>query len=69
MRYFFAIFMPFMAFLTMGRPFSAFVCLCLQCTLFLWIPAMWWAILSTHGYNTEKSLLKALNKQENNKSI
>lgn len=39
MRLAIAIFLPFLAFFTIGRPIAGIVCLILQITLIGWIPA------------------------------
>ncbi len=56
MRLFLAIFLPFLSFFTIGRPFAGMICLILQITLIGWIPAALWAVYSLSQYNTDKKL-------------
>ncbi len=56
MRLFLAIFLPFTAFFTIGRPIAGIVCLILQITLIGWIPAALWAVYSLSQYNTDKKI-------------
>ena len=44
MRLIIAIFLPFLVFFTIGRPFSGIICLILQVTLIGWLPAALWAV-------------------------
>jgi uncharacterized membrane protein YqaE (UPF0057 family) len=60
MRLLLAIFFPFIAFFTIGRPFAGIVCLILQVTLIGWIPAALWAIYALGQYKTDKKIDKAL---------
>lgn len=59
MRLLIAIFLPFLLFFTIGRPFAGIVCLILQITLIGWIPAALWAVYSLSQYNTAKQIEKA----------
>lgn len=59
MRLLLAIFLPFVAFFTIGRPFSGIICLILQITLIGWLPAAIWAVYSLNQYKTDKKIQKA----------
>ena len=61
MRLFLAIFLPFICFFTIKRPFSGMFCFLLQITMIGWIPAALWASFSVNQYVTDKKLQKALN--------
>jgi uncharacterized membrane protein YqaE (UPF0057 family) len=63
MRLFLAIFFPWVQFFTIGRPFSGFFCLILQCTLIGWIPAAIWSVYALNEYKTDKKILKAINSE------
>jgi uncharacterized membrane protein YqaE (UPF0057 family) len=56
MRLFFAIFLPFVAFFTIGRPLAGLICLILQLTILGWIPAALWAVYSVSQYETDKKI-------------
>ncbi|WP_234265196.1 YqaE/Pmp3 family membrane protein [Hydrogenophaga sp. NFH-34] len=60
MRLLLAIFLPWAAFFTIGRPFAGLVCLLLQITLIGWIPAAIWAVYALGQYKTDKKIEKAL---------
>jgi len=60
MRLFLAIFLPFVAFFTIGRPIAGIICLLLQITLIGWIPAAIWAVYALSQYKTDKKIEKAL---------
>jgi uncharacterized membrane protein YqaE (UPF0057 family) len=60
MRLFLAIFLPFLVFFTIGRPFAAIICFILQITLIGWIPAAFWAVYALSNYNTQKQIQMAL---------
>lgn len=60
MRLFLAIFLPFIAFFTIGRPIAGIVCLILQFTLIGWVPAAIWAVYSLSQYKTDKKIEQAL---------
>ena len=64
MRLLIAIFMPWLTFFTIGRPFSEIFCLILQFTLIGWIPAMVWAVYSLSQFKTDKKIKKAFAEQE-----
>lgn len=59
MRLLLAIFLPFLAFFTIGRPLAGIFCLILQLTLIGWIPAALWAVYSLGQYNTDKKIAQA----------
>lgn len=60
MRLLLAIFLPFAAFFTIGRPLSGILCLLLQFTLIGWIPAAIWAAFSVNQYTTDKKIAAAV---------
>ncbi len=60
MRLLLAIFLPFVAFFTIGRPIAGVICLILQFTLIGWLPAAIWAVYSLGQYNTDKKIAKAM---------
>lgn len=55
-----AIFLPFMVFFTIGRPFAGIVCLILQITLIGWLPAAIWAVYALSQYKTDRKIEEAL---------
>jgi uncharacterized membrane protein YqaE (UPF0057 family) len=60
MRLLLALFLPFVAFFTIGRPVSGLVCLVLQVTLIGWIPAAIWAVYALSQYKTDQKIASAL---------
>jgi uncharacterized membrane protein YqaE (UPF0057 family) len=60
MRLLIAIFLPFLAFFTIGRPFSGVFCLILQLTIVGWVPAAIWASYAVGQYKTDKKIEAAL---------
>lgn len=60
MRLILAIFLPFVAFFTIGRPLAGIICLILQITLIGWLPAAIWAVYALGQYKTDKKIEKAL---------
>jgi uncharacterized membrane protein YqaE (UPF0057 family) len=60
MRLVLAIFLPFLQFFTIGRPFSAVICLILQITIIGWIPAAMWSVYALGQYKTDRKIKKAL---------
>lgn len=62
MRLILAIFIPFLQFFTIGRPFSGIICLFLQLTIIGWIPAAIWSSYALGQYKSDKKISKALNK-------
>ncbi|MFJ1254375.1 YqaE/Pmp3 family membrane protein [Cupriavidus sp. CuC1] len=61
MRLFLAIFLPWVHFFTIGRPFAGILCLLLQITLIGWIPAAIWSTYALSQYKTNKKIDAALN--------
>ena len=59
MRLIIAIFLPFLVFFTIGRPFSGIICLILQVTVIGWLPAALWAVYALSQYNTDKKIRQA----------
>lgn len=64
MRYLIALLLPWVAFLTVGKPFSAIACLILQCTLLAWPVAAIWAMFEVHEYHDRKRLERAVARLE-----
>ncbi len=62
MRIFLAIFLPWVAFFTIGRPFSGIMCLILQITLIGWVPASLWSVYSISQFKTEQKIKESLDK-------
>ncbi|MGC6031338.1 YqaE/Pmp3 family membrane protein [Enterobacter kobei] len=62
MRLILAIFLPFISFFTIGKPFQGLLCLILQVTIIGWIPAAIWAVYALSGWKTDQKIKKA---QEN----
>ena len=58
MRLFLAIFFPFLAFFTIGRPFAGILCLVLQVTFIGWLPAAIWAVYALSQYKTDQKISK-----------
>jgi len=56
MRLLLAIFLPFVAFFTIGRPIAGIICLILQLTLIGWIPAALWAVYALSQWNTDRKI-------------
>lgn len=56
MRLLLAIFLPFLAFFTIGRPVAGIVCLVLQITLIGWLPAAIWAVYALSQYQTDRKI-------------
>lgn len=56
MRLLIAIFLPFLLFFTIGRPFAGIICLILQITLVGWIPAALWAVYALSQYKTDQKI-------------
>lgn len=56
MRLVIAIFLPFLLFFTVGRPFAGIICLILQITLIGWLPAAIWAVYTLSQFNTDKKI-------------
>lgn len=64
MRYLVALLLPWVAFLTVGKPISAIVCLILQCTVLAWPLAAIWAMLGVHEYRERRRLDRAVERLE-----
>ena len=60
MRLLLAIFLPWLAFFTIGRPIAGVLCLLLQITLIGWIPAAIWAVYALGQFKTDRKIRKAL---------
>ena len=60
MRLLLAIFLPFAAFFTIGRPFAGIICLILQITLIGWIPAALWAVYALSQFKTDQRITQVL---------
>lgn len=60
MRLLLAIFLPFAAFFTIGRPLAGIICLILQITLIGWIPAAIWATYALSQYQTDQKIKNSL---------
>ena len=60
MRLLLAIFLPWLAFFTIGRPIAGVLCLLLQITLIGWIPAAIWAVYALGQFKTDRKISKAL---------
>lgn len=60
MRLLLAIFLPFVAFFTIGRPIAGLICLFLQITLLGWLPAAIWAVYALSQYKTDKKIQQAM---------
>ncbi|WP_424193059.1 YqaE/Pmp3 family membrane protein [Ampullimonas aquatilis] len=63
MRLLLAIFLPFVSFFTIGRPFAGIFCFILQVTVIGWIPAAIWATYALGQYKTDKKIEQALGKK------
>lgn len=59
-----AIFLPWVQFFTIGRPFSGVFCLMLQITLVGWIPATIWSVYALGQYKTDKKIQRALSAKD-----
>jgi len=60
MRFLLAIFLPWLQFFTIGRPFAGLICLFLQITLIGWIPAAIWSVYALSQYKTDQKIKRAL---------
>ena len=60
MRLLLAIFIPWLQFFTIGRPFAGVLCLILQLTLIGWIPAAIWSAYALSQYTTDRKIKAAL---------
>lgn len=59
MRLVIAIFLPFLLFFTIGRPFAGIICLILQITIIGWLPAAIWAVYALSQYKTDQKIKRA----------
>ncbi len=64
MRLLISLFLPWLTFFTIGRPFSGLICLVLQITLIGWIPATIWAVYALSQYKTDQKIEQALGRKE-----
>lgn len=64
MRLLLAIFLPWLSFFTIGRPFAGIFCLLLQITLVGWLPAAIWAVYALGQYKTDKKIERALGRAQ-----
>ena len=60
MRIFFAIFLPWLQFFTIGRPFAGIFCFLLQLTIIGWLPAAIWSTYALSQYKTDQKIKAAL---------
>lgn len=60
MRLILALFLPWLTFFTIGRPFAGIACIILQITLIGWLPATIWAVYALGQYKTDQKIEKAL---------
>ena len=63
MRLIISLFLPWLTFFTIGRPFAGIFCLILQVTLIGWIPATIWAVYALSQYKTDQKIKAALGQQ------
>ena len=54
MRYLIALFLPWLAFFTMGKFLSGIICLVLQLTVIGWLPAAIWAFFAISDYHADQ---------------
>lgn len=54
MRYLLALFLPWLAFFSMGMILSGIVCLILQLTIIGWLPAAIWAFFAINNFYAER---------------
>lgn len=69
MRLFIALFLPWLTFFTIGRPFAGIMCLILQFTLIGWLPATIWAVYALSQYKTDKKIQKIMNNIESSSQV
>jgi uncharacterized membrane protein YqaE (UPF0057 family) len=60
MRLIIALLLPWLTFLTIGRPIAGTICLILQLTVLGWLPATIWAVYALSQYNTDRKIEAAL---------
>lgn len=66
MRLLLAIFVPWLQFFTIGRPFSGLFCLLLQVTVIGWIPAAIWSAYALSQYKTDQKIKAAFKQHAQN---
>ncbi|MDR2129133.1 MAG: YqaE/Pmp3 family membrane protein [Burkholderiaceae bacterium] len=59
MRLILAIFLPWLQFFTIGRPFAGIICLFLQLTIIGWLPAALWSVYALSQYKTDQKIKQA----------
>jgi uncharacterized membrane protein YqaE (UPF0057 family) len=59
MRLLISLFLPWLTFFTIGRPFAGSFCLLLQMTILGWIPATIWAVYALSQYKTDQKIKQA----------
>jgi uncharacterized membrane protein YqaE (UPF0057 family) len=69
MRLILAIFLPFISFFTIGRPFAGVICLFLQITLIGWIPAAIWAVFALGQFKTDEKIKQTLLRNSRERSL
>jgi len=68
MRYLLALFLPWLAFFTMGMVGSGIICLILQLTVIGWLPASIWAFFAINNYYAQQrndELMRTIAKSAN----
>lgn len=60
MRLLISLFLPWLTFFTIGRPFAGIFCLILQLTIIGWIPATIWAVYALSQFKTDEKIEKIL---------
>lgn len=65
MRLLICIFIPWLGFFTIGRPFAGIICLILQLFLIGWPIAAIWAVYSLSQYENEKRFEEILLRRKN----
>lgn len=61
MRYLVALFVPWLAFFTMGKVWQGFACFFLQLSVIGWAPASAWAFVSVGTYHADKRTDRIVN--------
>ena len=62
MRLLLAIFLPFLTFVTIGRPVAGIICLILQITVIGWLPAALWAVYALSQYQTDRKIAQSMDR-------
>jgi hypothetical protein len=60
MRLLIALFIPWLQFFTIGKPYSGLFCLILQCTIIGWPVAAMWSTYALSQYKTEEKIKAAV---------